>query len=133
MEDLGVWLADYSIDTMIHIKTAATSASGGLKAFSWYGGTAKTDGKDTLIQGPMAFSKSEPYYNNAFYVVCGDMPIILRIAYCAHILYPDVFSDNWALDYNISHSKQFLGMSEETIRGGTFYVSMADLGLDGKA
>ncbi len=133
MEDLGVWLADYSIDTMIHIKTAATSASGGLKAFSWYGGTAKTDGKDTLIQGPMAFSKSEPYYNNAFYVVCGDMPIILRIAYCAHILYPGVFSDDWALDYNVSHSKEFLGMSEETIRSGTFYVSMADLGLDGKA
>ena len=126
--DSGLWLADYTIDKIIHIKTAATTGT----VFSWYGGTAKTDGKETLKIAPLALSKTSACYNNNIYMVCGDMPIILRIAYCAVVLYPEIFSDSWATDYNVSHSTQFLGMDENTIRNGTFYVSMSDLGLDGK-
>ena len=129
MTDLGEWTASYNVDKIIHIKTAATSG----KTFSWYGGTAKTDGKETLQIGPKAFSLSSPYYNNQFYVVCGDMPIVLRIAYCAHILYPEIFSESWAKEYNVSHSVQFLGMTEETINNGQFYVTMSDLDLNGKS
>ncbi len=129
MTDLGEWTAPYNVDKIIHIKTAATSG----KTFSWYGGTAKTDGKETLQIGPKAFSLSSPYYNNQFYVVCGDMPIVLRIAYCAHILYPEIFSESWAKEYNVSHSIQFLGMTEETINNGQFYVTMSDLDLNGKS
>ena len=129
MEDLGAWIKPYNVEKLIHIKTAAVTGKG---AFSWYGGTAlSTDGKSTLTQGPMAFSLSEAYYNNNVYVVCGDMPVILRIAYAAHVLYPEIFSAEWALNYNIDHSTKFLGLSEETIRGGIFFASMKDLGLSG--
>ncbi len=126
MTDLGVWINAYDVEKLIHIKTAS-----GTESFSWYGGSALTDGKSTLQIGPLAFSMSEAYYNNNVYVVCGDMPVVLRMAYAAHVLYPDVFSEDWALNYNIDHSKKFLDLSEETIRGGVFYVTMSDLGLSG--
>ncbi len=129
MTDLGAWIKDYNVEKLIHIKTAAVTGTG---SFSWYGGTALTnDGKSTLTQGPMAFSLSEAFYNNNVYVVCGDMPVILRIAYAAHVLYPEIFSAEWALNYNIDHSTKFLGLSEETIRGGIFFATMKDLGLSG--
>ena len=129
MEDLGAWIKDYNVEKLIHIKTAAVTGTG---SFSWYGGTALSEaGKSTLTQGPMAFSLSEAFYNNNVYVVCGDMPVILRIAYAAHVLYPEIFSADWALNYNIDHSTKFLGMSEETIRGGIFFADMKALGLSG--
>lgn len=114
---------------IIHVKTSAATGS---DAFSWYAGNASTNGKSTLQQGPYAFQLSEAYYNNQIYEVCGDMPVLLRIAYCAHVLYPGIFSEQWALNYNISHSTQFLGLSEDVIKNGEFFLTMEDLGIDGK-
>ena len=121
MTDLGKWLIDYDIDKLIHYKTGSK--------FSWYGGDALTKGKSTLQQGPLAFSDTEMYHNGEIYVVSGDMPVILRTIYTATILYPELFSDDWALQYNIDHSKKFFGMSEDTVRNGVFKASMSDLGL----
>ena len=129
MTDLGLWLKPYDVEKIVHIKTAATTG----KVFSWYGGTAATDGKDTLQTGPLAFSNTEAYYNDDVYVVCGDMPVLLRIAYVAHVLYPELFSAEWAESYNVSHSVQFLGMTESQIENGVFFVTMDDLGLHGNA
>ncbi|MBO4798581.1 MAG: dockerin type I repeat-containing protein, partial [Candidatus Methanomethylophilaceae archaeon] len=127
MTDLGLWLKDYNVDKIIHIKTAATTG----KVFSWYGGTALTDGKETLQTGPLSLSNTNAYYNNEIYVVCGDMPVLLRIAYVAHVLYPGVFSEEWADSYSVSHSTQFFGMTQEEAQQGIFFVSMSDLGLKG--
>ncbi len=129
MTDLGLWLKDYDVEKIVHIKTAATSG----KVFSWYGGTALTDGKETLKIGPLALSSTEAYYNNEIYVVCGDMPVPLRIAYVAHVLYPELFTENWADSYNKSYSTKFLGMTESQIENGVFFVTMDDLGLKGGA
>ncbi len=129
MTDLGLWLKPYDVEKIIHIKTAGTTGT----VFSWYGGTAITDGVETLKTGPLAFSNTEAYYNDNVYVVCGDMPVLLRVAYAAHVLYPEVFSEEWAESYNVSHSTQFLGMTESDIRNGVFFVTMEDLGLHGGA
>jgi hypothetical protein len=129
MTDLGKWLEPFDVETILAIKTAAPSGS---TAYSWYGGTAATSGKTTLEQGPLSLSLTEAYYENEIYSICGDMPVLLRIAYAAHILYPEVFSQEWADNYNIEHSKNFLGLSESVVKGGKYYVSMEDLGLDGK-
>ena len=127
MTDLGLWLKDYNVDKIIHIKTAATTG----KVFSWYGGTALTDGAESLRTGPLALSNTNAYYNNNIYVVCGDMPVLLRIAYAAHVLYPEIFSEEWADSYSESHSMQFFGMTKEEAQKGVFFVTMSDLGLKG--
>ncbi len=122
-EDLGQWLVDYGIDKLVIIRTGS--------GYSWYGGTALTDGVSTLTSYMMAFSDSEPFYNNEVYVLSGDMPILLRTVYAACILYPDLFDEEWAEEYNVQLCTEYLGLSEDTVRGGTYYVSMEDLGLSG--
>ena len=122
-EDLGQWLYDYDIDKIILMRTGS--------GFSWYGGTALDSGFDKLWSYVMAFSDSEPFYNNEVYVISGDMPLLLRTVYSACILYPELFTEEWADSYNVEHCTQFLGMDEETVRGGTYLVTMEDLGIQG--
>lgn len=123
MTDLGQWLVDYNIDKLVVIKTGSN--------FSWYGGTALTDGLKTVQSCALAFSDTEAFYNNEVYVLSGDMPIILRTIYAACILYPDLFTKEWADNYNVQYCTQFLGLDENTVRGGTYFVSMDDMGLSG--
>lgn len=123
MTDLGKWLVDYDIDKLIVIKTGSN--------FSWYGGTALTDGLKTVQSCALAFSDSEPFYNNEVYVLSGDMPILLRTVYAACILYPDLFTKEWADNYNVQHCTEFLNFDENIVRNGTYFVSMADMGLSG--
>ena len=122
--DLGEWLADYKIDKIVNIRTGS--------GYSWYAGdvlaNATAKGKVTTVM--QAFEKSEPYYNNQVYVISGDMAVPLRIAYAAVVLYPDIFSEEWAQNYNISHSA-IIGISANTVKTGTFAVSMSDVGLSG--
>ena len=123
MTDLGKWLADYNIDKLIVIKTGS--------GFSWYGGNVLTDGLKTVQSCALAFSDSSPYYNNEVYVLSGDMPLLLRTIYSACILYPELFTTEWADNYNVQHCTQFLGLDEQTVRSGQYYVSMTDMGLSG--
>ena len=123
MTDLGKWLVDYKIDKLVVIKTGSS--------FSWYGGTALTDGLKTVQSCALAFSDTEAFYNNEVYVLSGDMPILLRTVYAACILYPDLFTKAWADNYNVQHCTQFLGIDENTVRSGSYYVLMADMGLSG--
>ncbi len=122
-EDLGEWLADYDIDKIVHIKTGS--------GFSWYGGTALSEaGIKTLTVGPNALQKTSAFYNNEIYVITGDAPVPIRIAYMAHVLYPELFSNQWALNYNISLCK-IIGMNADVVKNGTYMVTMSDLGLKG--
>jgi hypothetical protein len=122
MTDLGEWLADYKIDKIVHVKTGS--------GFSWYGGDAITKGKDTLTKGPNALQKTSAFYNNEIYVITGDAPVPIRIAYMAHVLYPEIFSEQWALNYNISLCK-LIGINADTVKNGIYFVDMEDLGLKG--
>ncbi|MBO4551583.1 MAG: hypothetical protein J5673_00065 [Candidatus Methanomethylophilaceae archaeon] len=124
MTDLGEWLASYKIDKIVNIRTGS--------GYSWYAGDVLKDNtaKGKVSSVMQAFEKSEPYYNNQVYVISGDMAVPLRIAYAAHVLYPEIFSAEWAQNYNISHSI-IIGISAENVKNGTFAVSMSDVGLSG--
>lgn len=121
MEDLGKWLSEYPIDDILIYKTGS--------GFSWYKGEAST--QDVVKGCALAFSDSEPYYNNNVYVLSGDMPVILRTIYAATIMYNSLFSKDWADGKNVDYSTTFLGLSEETVKAGQYYVTMSDLGLKG--
>lgn len=123
MTDLGEWLVNYDIDELILIKTGS--------GFSWYGGTALTDGLDTLRSCAQAFTNTSMYYNGNIHIISGDMPIILRTLYAANILYSDVFGSDWVDENNKEYCTKFLGMSESDLEGGIWSVSMSDLGLKG--
>lgn len=123
--EFGAWLSDYSIDKIVCIRTGT--------GFSWYGGTTLSDGTTVLSNYMKAFKYTEPYYENEVYAICGDMPVIIRVLYAATVLYPDLFSEEWADKYNTDYSTTFLGLSSETMEKGDFSVSMTELGLNGKA
>ena len=117
------WLNAYSIDYVIPIRTSVENT------FSWYAGTAITAGSNTLKSYMNYFQTLECYKNKNVYVVCGDMPVVLRIAYVAQILYPDVFGQDFAYNYNVNFVKKFFGWEESAIKGKPFYVSMNDVGI----
>jgi ABC-type Fe3+-hydroxamate transport system substrate-binding protein len=126
------WLNSYDIDYIIPIRTSVdvtgVSASAP-SAFSWYGGTALTDGKATLSLYMSYFRTTQSYHNDDVYIVCGDMPVVLRIAYVAEVLYPDAVGENFAYNYNLEFVEKFFGWNEDAIKGKPFCVSMSDLGI----
>jgi len=117
------WLNAFNIDYVIPIRTSVEGI------FSWYGGTAITEGSNTLKSYMSYFQTLECYKNSNVYIVCGDMPVVLRIAYIAQILYPDVFSEDYAYNCHLDFVKAFFGWSEDDIEGKPFYVSMSDVGI----
>ena len=132
-EDLGTWLYRYDIDKIVCIKTGAV-AQNSAESFSWYDGSVKTGfGLTTVKNCVYAFKNTEAYYNNEIYVVCGDMPIMLRIVYTACVLYPDLFNTEWANTYNMEFCTDFLGFTEEQVNNGKFFMTMDDMGIDGTA
>ena len=97
--------------------------------FSWYEGTAITKGSSTLKNYMSFFQTLECYQKGNVYVVCGDMPVVLRIAYIAQILYPNIFGQDFAYNYNLEFVQKFFGWDESMVKNKPFYVSMSDVGL----
>lgn len=116
------WLNAYDVDYVICLRTSTT-------AFSWYGGTALTDGASTLRTYANNWRTLECYENNNVYVICGDMPVMLRIAYVAQTLYGDVFGPDYAYDLHVEFAEKFFGWDESMIRGKAFVASMEALGI----
>jgi len=124
------WLNAYNVDYVIPIRTSVVSSSASAPAaFSWYGGIAITAGSPTLKLYMSYFQTLECYQKGNVYVVCGDMPVVLRIAYVAQILYPGAVGENFAYNYNVDFVEKFFGWSESDIAGKPFCVSMSDVGL----
>ncbi|MDR3075369.1 MAG: hypothetical protein LBU30_04960 [Candidatus Methanoplasma sp.] len=117
------WIYNYDIDYLIPIRTSVAGA------FSWYEGTAVTGGSNTLKGYMNIWNTLECYRDGNVYVVCGDMPVVLRIAYVAQILYPDVFGEDFAYGYHLDFVEKFFGWDEDMIKGKPFYVSMSDVGI----
>lgn len=117
------WLNVFDIDYVIPIRVSVAGT------FSWYEGTAITKGSAVLKNYMSFFQTMECYQKGNVYVVCGDMPVVLRIAYIAQILYPDVVGHNFAYNYNLDFVQKFFGWDENMIKGKPFYVSMRDVGL----
>lgn len=81
------WLYDIQIDSIVSIRTG-----GGLGG-SWYLGDFTADGIKAVF-APM--SKLKAYENNQCYIIDGELPIPLRLAYAAEVLFPDIFEDGYA-------------------------------------
>jgi ABC-type Fe3+-hydroxamate transport system substrate-binding protein len=114
------WLNKYDIDFVISIRTSTT-------AFSWYAGEAETKGKTTLTGYIGNFNTLECYEKGNVYVLCGEMPVMIRIAYAAQILYPEIFGDDYGYDYHVDFVKKFFGWNEDTIKDKPFFVSVKSL------
>jgi ABC-type Fe3+-hydroxamate transport system substrate-binding protein len=116
------WLNKYDIDRVICIRTSTT-------AFSWYAGEATVKGKATLTGYIDNFRTLECYEEKNVYVVCGDMPVMIRIAYAAQILHPEMFGEDYGLGHHIDFAEKFFGWGADRIEGKPFYVSMDSLGM----
>jgi hypothetical protein len=121
----GSWLNDYEID-----KIVVTATGNG---YSWYGGTADEEGKglEKVTERIMAYYLSEPFYNEEVYVLSGDMPVLMRIIYCAHIYYPQLFSKEWADNINKDYTSTYFGLNSKQIENGNYFFSMKDLNIEG--
>ncbi|MDR0523069.1 MAG: dockerin type I repeat-containing protein [Candidatus Methanoplasma sp.] len=117
------WLNKYELDYVVCIRTSAAG-------FSWYGGTADTAGKATLTGYINNFKTLKCYQEGKnVYVLCGDMPVMLRIAYAAQIFYPGEFGSGYAEGLHIDFAEKFFGWDESMVKGKAFYVSMDGLGI----
>lgn len=81
------WLYNYEFDYIISIRTN-----------DWYSGTVDVDTKynDSMSY----FTMTEAYENGNAYVIVGDGPVVIRVAYAACVLYPDIFTEEWADSMN---------------------------------
>jgi|GEM_PF-647250 len=114
------WLRAHDVDKVINIRVSPTGTS-------WYGGTAP--GHANINNMMTQFDKLQAYENNNVYIMSGDMPVMLRIAYAAEILYPDLFGEGYADSLHVDFADRFLGFDSEFMEGKKFVITMADLGL----
>ena len=124
-EDFGKWLLEYDIDKIVIIKTGS--------GYSFVKGEATTTAKgiETMQGCFKAFKDTESYYNNEIYVISGDAPIILRTVFAAVVLYPDLFTEDWANNLYKDYAVKFMGLSTDDLTNSKFIVSMADVDLKG--
>ena len=94
-----------------------------MRVSTWYSGTV--DVKDLWEKSVSAFDESEAYTNKHVYVMTGDAPITIRIAYAAAILYPDVFTMDWANDLNKEVFEKFYP-ADINPEGKSFVISYDD-------
>lgn len=120
------WLYNYKIDRLILLRGSSSAATG---PFSWYGGTAMTTGFNTVKGYFDNWESTECYKKGNVYIVCGDMPVILRVAYVAQILYPNIFGQDFAYNYNVDFIQKFFGWDENMIKDKPFCISMSDVGI----
>lgn len=81
------WLYKFDFEYIISIRTN-----------DWYSGTV--DDQQKYDSSLSIFNKTSAYENGKAYVMTGDAPIPVRIAYAASIMYPDIFSEEWANEKN---------------------------------
>ena len=88
------WLYNYDFDYIVSIRTN-----------DWYSGTI--DDTDKYESSLDILSHTKAYENHDAYVITGDAPIPLRIAYTAAVLYPEIFSEDWADSLNQDFMDKF--------------------------
>lgn len=116
------WLLNYDIDYIISMRTSPESSS-------WYGGTVLTDTLSTVKGYFMQYSDLECYESDDVYVISGDMPVMLRIAYSAEIMYGDLFEGGWADSKHMEFAYNFMGFDKSDMEGKKFVLTKGDVGL----
>ncbi|MBQ8373062.1 MAG: hypothetical protein IJX35_01955, partial [Candidatus Methanomethylophilaceae archaeon] len=92
------WLYKFDIDVIINIKTG-----------DWYSGTVNDSEK--YAECLDIFSETQAYQEKNAYVITGDAPVPIRIAYAACVMYPDLFSEKWADEKNKQFFKEFTDLN----------------------
>lgn len=92
------WLYNYDFDYIVSIRTN-----------DWYSGTIDDTEKYESSLGLL--SHTEAYENKHAYVITGDAPIPLRIAYASTVLYPEIFSEEWADSLNQEFMDKFTDLN----------------------
>ena len=87
------WLYKFDFDAIIHIKTGG-----------WYSGTVDDAAKYSELD---IFSETQAYQEKGAYVMTGDAPVPVRIAYAAYLLHPDLFTEEWANEKNKEYFEKF--------------------------
>jgi ABC-type Fe3+-hydroxamate transport system substrate-binding protein len=108
----GTWLYNYDFEYLISIRTGG-----------WYSGTVDAAAKYT--ESMQFLTHTEAYENGKAYVVVGDGPIPIRIAYCAAVMYPEIFSMHWANSINQEFFEKYYG--EQVDLTGRFFVISPDM------
>ncbi|MCL2147832.1 MAG: dockerin type I repeat-containing protein [Methanomassiliicoccaceae archaeon] len=116
------WLNAYDFDYLVCMRGSSAAIG------SWYGDTVSTAVLASQLDN---FSTLECYEKNNVYVICGELPVMLRIAYTAQALYGDVFGPDYAYNLHVDFVKRFFGWDESMIKDKPFLFSMEDLGLTG--
>ncbi len=109
--DGDTWLYNYSYDYIISIRTNG-----------WYSGTVDVDEKynDSMCY----LTKTQAYENGNAYVIVGDGPIPIRVAYAACVMYPDIFSEDWANSINQEFFENYY--DEDVDFDGLFFIISPD-------
>ena len=94
-----------------------------MRVSTWYSGTVNT--VSLWEESVGAFDETSAYLNKNVYVMTGDAPITIRIAYAAAILYPDVFTMEWANGLNKEIMEKF-SPGEINTDGKFFVISYDD-------
>ncbi len=75
-------------------------------ANSWYDPNCDVS---SYIAGVKMYKDTTMYENNRAYVIAFDLPMPVKIAYCAAALYPEQVSEEWATEMAQSFYDQFFG------------------------
>lgn len=88
------WLYNYDFDYIINIKTN-----------DWYSGAVDDTAK--YEECLSIFDQTKAYQNKNAYVITGDAPIPIRVSYAAAVMYPDLFTEEWADEKNQEFMDKF--------------------------
>lgn len=111
------WIYGVDIDKVVSIRTG-----GGLGG-SWYLGDFTSDNVKKIFD---PFFKMKAYENNEAYIIDGELPIPLRLAYAAEVLYPDLFEEGYADKLHQEFCDKFYSDSNIDISKLTFIYRVAD-------
>ena len=104
-KDLNIYNDENQSEVIIALRTG----SGFLKA-SWYDSPDKYNVAN-MKENLSHFSEFDAYKAGKVWHISGDMPVVARVLYSAAILYPDLFSMDYANEKHQEFVDKFLGSS----------------------
>lgn len=103
------WIYDLDVDKFVAIRTGG-----------WYSGDIDIvemwENQFALLQ------QMDCYKEGNVYIIPGDAPIILRVVYTAALLYPDLFTMEWADKLNKEFMEKFYPV-DINLEGKIFYIT----------